>query len=423
MASLLFFKLAFHIAVILIVALDSTDSTLIIHFLEAPPKHSKFSDAVFRYSVRGLDGLNACKTTACSVSCELDGHILRSCPADHTIEFKNLTVNHKHSFLLNVTADNGEKNTSFYSWFLDTVPPTAKMQSKQNYTNAGKVTVDIIFSEACTGMGGFKCLNTSNCDVLLDGPSYVQSSSLRMIKPNLQYRIDIIFSLKSSYGRVVVRMAENFCSDKAGNSFKRTNDSILVIHFDRRPVFVDLWMPVSSYVLEIGGSPRTVLATNKMEDLKIYLDFSIPIINSTQELLSALHVNSGNILPILSGNHGNRRFVFQLKDVSNTEIISVELEAGLVIGRTGTPVSPPAPLAVLFDSVKPEVRLSTSSAKVTKASDINVVVEFTKPVFGFEASMVKVEGGKLTRQVHRRLSKLFLPLFTSFVDFRELCTH
>lgn len=57
----------------------------------------------------------------------------------------------------------------------------------------------------------------------------------------------------------------------------------------------------------------------------------------------------------------------------------------------------------LKDSTKPEVGLSTSSPNVTKASNINVIVEFTKPVFGFEASMVEVGGGKLTRQVHRCL--------------------
>jgi hypothetical protein len=43
--------------------------------------------------------------------------------------------------------------------------------------------------------------------------------------------------------------------------------------------------------------------------------------------------------------------------------------------------------------------LSTSSPSITKESNINVMVEFTKPVFGFEASMVKVAGGTLTRQV------------------------
>lgn len=48
--------------------------------------------------------------------------------------------------------------------------------------------------------------------------------------------------------------------------------------------------------------------------------------------------------------------------------------------------------------MKPGVRLSTSSPNVTKESEINVIVEFTKPVFGFEASMVEVIGGRITRQ-------------------------
>ena len=49
--------------------------------------------------------------------------------------------------------------------------------------------------------------------------------------------------------------------------------------------------------------------------------------------------------------------------------------------------------------------LSTNSPMVTKQSYINVIVEFTKPAFGFDASIVKVEGGRLTRQVHRLTPK------------------
>lgn len=47
----------------------------------------------------------------------------------------------------------------------DTLPPTATILSKQNYTNAEKITIDIKFSEACTGKGGFTCVNSSNCNV------------------------------------------------------------------------------------------------------------------------------------------------------------------------------------------------------------------------------------------------------------------
>ncbi|KAJ6302233.1 hypothetical protein OIU77_016342 [Salix suchowensis] len=388
-------KLALCIAVMIVCALDSTESTVFINFHQAPPEQSRISTAVFQYSAEFPDGSNACKNNSCHISCELDGRTLRSCPAD-IIVFKNLTVNHKHSFLLNVSTRNGERNSSSYSWFIDTIPPTATIFSEQNYTSAGNIIIDVTFSEACTGLGGFKCANSSNCDVILNGPAYLHASSLHIIKPNIKYRLDLTVSLKSLRGRILVRMADNFCTDKAGNSFTRTNSSSLIIHFDRRPVLVDLWMPVPSYVMEINGVPRTVLATNKMGDLKICLDFSIPIGNSTEEVLNSLHVNSDNVLPVLIGNHGNRNFFFELRNASKAETITVKLESGLV-GRTGNPVSQAASLTILYDSTKPEVRLSTSSPNLTKASDMKVIVGFTKPVFGFEASMVQVEGGKVIR--------------------------
>lgn len=47
----------------------------------------------------------------------------------------------------------------------DTIPPTATIFSEQNYTSAEKIAIDVTFSEACTGKGGFTCLNSSICDV------------------------------------------------------------------------------------------------------------------------------------------------------------------------------------------------------------------------------------------------------------------
>lgn len=49
--------------------------------------------------------------------------------------------------------------------------------------------------------------------------------------------------------------------------------------------------------------------------------------------------------------------------------------------------------------MKPGVGISSSSPSATKEPNINVIVEFTKPVFGFQDSMVEVNGGKLTKQV------------------------
>lgn len=83
------------------------------------------------------------------------------------------------------------------------------------------------------------------------------------------------------------------------------------------------------------------------------------------------------------------------------------------------------------------VGLSTSSPNVTKDHSINVVVEFTKPVFGFEASMVNVVGGRITRQVHiltletadivtcllpKVISKFSNFPFAGLGNFQELCT-
>lgn len=123
---------------------------------------------------------------------QLDGKTLNPCPAN-VIVLKNLAVNHDHKFLLNVTTSGGQRNSSSYSWFIgktescflfsyfgkyclkpcsllvliqsDTIPPTATVFSKQNYTNAERIVIDVTFSEACNGRGGFKCLNSSNCDV------------------------------------------------------------------------------------------------------------------------------------------------------------------------------------------------------------------------------------------------------------------
>lgn len=52
------------------------------------------------------------------------------------------------------------------------------------------------------------------------------------------------------------------------------------------------------------------------------------------------------------------------------------------------------------DSTSPEITLSTSSPRLTTQSTIYVIAEFKKPVFGFDAPMVIVQGGRITRQVH-----------------------
>lgn len=88
---------------------------------------------------------------------------------------------------------------------------------------------------------------------------------------------------------------------------------ILLYCPDRRPVYVDLWTSVPSYELEISRVPRTVIATNKTEDLNIFLEFSDPVMNSTEDIMNVLHANAGYFSPLPSGIHGNRRFGFEVR--------------------------------------------------------------------------------------------------------------
>lgn len=75
---------------------------------------------------------------------------------------------------------------------------------------------------------------------------------------------------------------------------------------------MDLWALIPSYALSIDGVPRTVYATNKLDGMEIYLDFSITVINSTKQMLKALHTNVGILVPSFGNNRGNRRFVFKV---------------------------------------------------------------------------------------------------------------
>ncbi|XP_020209395.1 uncharacterized protein LOC109794350 isoform X2 [Cajanus cajan] len=397
----------------------SAESTLLVYFNRVPPTRTRSSNAVFQFLVERLDGSNACyKRDTCSFSCELDGKVY-PCQASGIV-LRNLTLNQEHSFLLNVSTNKGERNSSVYSWFIDTIPPTATITSEQTHTNEQRVAIDVTFSEPCTGLGGFNCLNSSNCDIMVAGPAQVDASSLQIITPGVKYSLEVIISSKVTYGRVVITMVENACIDQAGNHFIRTNDSTLTIHFDRRPVMVDFWTSVPSYELKINGIPRTVVATSKPEDLIVFLDFSIPIRNSTEQVLNALHVNSGILTPLHGGSNDTRGFSFNLKNISRTEIVTIELQAASIAGRTGTPVSPVAPITFLYDPVKPKVVLRTSSLTETRDFNINIIAEFTKPVFGTGsgASMVEVSGGRLIRlkELSRALYSLTVQAVTEEVS-------
>lgn len=64
-------KLVMCIAVMILCALDSTKSIVIVNFHQAPPEQSRISTAVFQYSTEFPDGSNACKNNSCHMSCEV----------------------------------------------------------------------------------------------------------------------------------------------------------------------------------------------------------------------------------------------------------------------------------------------------------------------------------------------------------------
>ncbi|KAJ0988854.1 hypothetical protein J5N97_007210 [Dioscorea zingiberensis] len=402
MSSMKLPKLHLGLVMALLAMIYCAESLVYVHFDHVPPKRSRFSTAIFRYSIINNHGQKLCKGFGCSFYCELDGHPLKSCSSDRIV-FKNLTVNHGHKFLLNVSTSSGEKNSSSYYWYIDTIPPTAMITSETTYTNAANISIRIKFSEACTGRGGFKCTNASSCDIKINGPANIDPSTLQTVKPGNEYNLVVRLSPSETFGRIAIKMGESFCTDEAGNLFARSNDSILILHLDRRLVHADLRTLIPTYELEIEKGPRTVVATNKMNKLKFYVVFSAPLANSTEDVLNSLDVNSGYFVPISTVGHANRKFVFELKDLSRTDIVTVKLQSDTLISKSGNAVSPVTPVVFLYDATRPSIMLSTSSPGVTKEANFDVIVEFTKPVFNFDASCIEIGGGTVAR--FKQLSK------------------
>ncbi|XP_057804502.1 uncharacterized protein LOC131019899 isoform X2 [Salvia miltiorrhiza] len=220
----------------------------------------------------------------------------------------------------------------------------------------------------------------------------------------MKYSLVVSVSERVRYGRLILVMDKDFCTDSAGNQFTRTDNSSLVIHFDKRSVLVNMRTHIPERLLQISTETRTILATNKDKFLKIYLYFTEPVMNSSAEILNSIDINQGSLVPINGSSHGQRRFGYQITNISNMAIFTVSLQSNLVITRQGTPVAPVSPVTFLYDSQRPTVRLSTTCDMRTKEKSILVMIKFMKPVFGFNSSHVSVSGGYLQsfQEVSRR---------------------
>ncbi|KAJ6676654.1 TRANSMEMBRANE PROTEIN [Salix viminalis] len=366
------------------------DAEASVKILKAPRAFSKLNMATFEFQVLAGGNVNSC--TNCSISCKLDSGPESDCGASK-ISYQGLQDgNHTFEVCINGSQRVG---CATYTWTVDTIPPTAYITASKVFTNALNVSVNISFTEPCTGGGGFGCSSVNACNLLVYGAGQVIPSSFTVLEPNLKYTILVGLSPSVLYGRVILVMDRKFCTDTAGNRFTRAANSSFFVHFDRRTVFVDLRIHIPEKLLQLNNEIRTVTATNNDDNLKFYMYFSEPILNSSAEILNSLNTSQGVLLPISGESLGNRKFGFQVANLSSIAVVTIGFLSNSIISRPGTSVSPIAPVTFLYDSQRFAVRLSTSSNIRTKEHSIPISIKFMKPVFDFNSSFLSISGGHL----------------------------
>ncbi|MQL72572.1 hypothetical protein Taro_004908 [Colocasia esculenta] len=388
-----------------------------VKFLEVPSAFSASKVATFRFEV--LESWSGLACASCGLKCKLDDLASSSCESRKAYYTDLPDGNHRFEVCANGTRG---ASCGSYNWTVDTVPPTAYISAPTYFTNATNVSVDISFSEPCTGGGGFRCF-VGDCNLLVYGAAQVVPSSLTVLQQDLKYSLHISISTNTMYGRLVVVMDKGFCTDMSGNKFRRTANSSFLLHFDRRDVSVDVKTLVPKKLVQINNVTRTVEATNNDKNLKVYLYFSEPVVNSSSEILSVLHTTAGLLLPTNRSTLGNRRFGFLVKNISRINIVSLSLATSSIISRQGTPVSSSEPVTFLYDAERPSVILSTSSRMRTRECIVPVLIKFVKPVFGFNSSAIVIHGGRLLRQEDHCFSAFILEslfFFFPLVSFHEI---
>ncbi|CAN4086028.1 unnamed protein product [Withania somnifera] len=361
-----------------------------LKLLSTPRVFSNRNFAKFAFQV--LVGCNGDLCADCSTYCKLDDHMPAVCEGGEVSYTRLLDGNHTFEVYTNGSVGVGCAN---YNWTVDTIPPTAYITTPTAFTNASNVSVDITFSEPCWSQGGFGYSSMNSCNLLVYGSGEVVPNTLKIIEPDLKFSVVVSLSSHDEYGRVILVMDKNFCSDPAGNKFRRTENSSLFIHFDRRKVFVDVRTHIPERLLQIDSGTRTVLATNSTENMEVYLYFTEPISNTSAEILNSLSISQGLLAPISGNSFGERRFGFQVRGISQTAIVTLSVKSELILSRQGTSIAPVAPVTFLYDIQRPAVRLSTTSRMRTCEEQIPVLIKFVKPVFGFNSSHVSISGGQL----------------------------
>lgn len=361
-------------------------SNVSVNLVKTPLSISRRNNAKFVFEV--LEGKDVCRN--CTMKCKLDHLNSSNCEAKQ-VSYVGLQDG-DHMFEVCISGYQGVRCAT-YNWTIDSVHPTAYVKASSPFTYAPNVAVDISFTEPCTLGGGFGCASVNSCNLLVYGPGQVIPSSLKIQEPDLKFSLLVSLSTNVQYGRVVLVMDKNFCTDSAGNSFTRTKNSSFLVHFDRRSVLSNMIIHIPEMQLQLNNEMRTVQATNNFKSLHVYLYFSEPVLNSTKEIQRFIHTNQGLLHPIYGKSRGNRRFVFLVKDVPDVAVVTISVESSSIISRQGTPVSPISPVTFLYDSRRPSVKLSTTSNMRTKEDTVPVLIQFSDPVFNFNSSSLTISGG------------------------------
>ncbi|KAL4634077.1 hypothetical protein ACB092_04G171300 [Castanea dentata] len=392
------------------------DSVVTVKFLKAPHAFSHLNSATFAFEVL-VGGNGAC--TNSNITCKLDDGIASNCEG-RTVLYAGLQDGN-HTFEVCTNGSQGV-GCGIYKWTVDTIPPTAYITTSTPFTNAMNVSINISFSEPCTrptGGGSFVCSSVNDCNLLVYGSGQVIPSSLNILQPNLQYSVLVGLSSTAQYGRVILVMDKNFCTDSAGNKFTRNQNYTFNVHFDRRSMFVNFTTHVPERLLQLNGETRLVRATNNCIKLRMCLTFPEPVLNSSAEILNsikvqilyALQLNQGTLLPLaVSKQHpGHRRFEYKAATcISGMAIVTVNINS-TIICISGTPVSQVEPITFIYDSLRPTVTLSTPRSESlrptvilstpshirTRERNIPMLIKFVKPVFGVNSSIISITGGHI----------------------------
>jgi hypothetical protein len=75
-------------------------------------------------------------------------------------------------------------------------------------------------------------------------------------------------------------------------------------------------------LLQIEGATRLVQATNDDRELRIYMSFAEPVMNSSAEILAALSATGAVLTPTNRATLGNRRFGYVVSSLSIVQLLA-----------------------------------------------------------------------------------------------------